>query len=101
MSRQQRRILGTSKFNAMSMIIISAAAFAVAPAFAQLQAPAKPAAGSEAAMAAFERADANKDGKLSKEESQSLPAIAERFDALDKDKDGALSKEEFAEATKS
>ena len=46
--------------------------------------------------AAFTRADANADGKLSRDEAQRLPAIALRFDELDKDRDGFLSLEEFA-----
>jgi Ca2+-binding EF-hand superfamily protein len=45
--------------------------------------------------AAFKRADANQDGKLSREESATIPAIAEKFDQLDKDKDGFLSLAEF------
>jgi len=44
----------------------------------------------------FGRADANGDGKVSKEEAAKLPAIASRFDELDKNKDGVLSIEEFA-----
>jgi Ca2+-binding EF-hand superfamily protein len=48
-----------------------------------------------AGEAAFKRADANGDGKLSKEEAARLPAIAAKFDELDKDKDGALSMAEF------
>ena len=44
---------------------------------------------------AFMRADADGDGKLTKQEAQRLPAIAAKFDAIDKDKDGALSQLEF------
>jgi hypothetical protein len=99
-SMSKRQMIDARRFNALSIAIISATAFAVAPAFAQMQAPAKPAASSDAATAAFERADKNTDGKLSKEEAAAMPAIAEKFDTLDKDKDGALSKEEFMEGTK-
>jgi EF hand len=60
---------------------------ATAPAAAQAPAPAE---------AAFKRADANSDGKLSKDEAARLPAIAARFDELDRDKDGFLSMVEFA-----
>jgi EF hand len=64
---------------------------AALPAQAQSAAP----AGKEAAEAAFKRADANGDGKLSKDEAARLPEIAARFDELDKDKDGALSMAEY------
>lgn len=65
-----------------------------ASAFAQ---DAKPmAAPSEAAQAAFKRADANGDGKLSKEEAARLPGIAEKFDALDKEGKGFLTISDFA-----
>lgn len=46
--------------------------------------------------AAFSKADANADGKLSKDEAVKLPAISAKFDALDKNKDGALDLAEFA-----
>jgi Ca2+-binding EF-hand superfamily protein len=46
--------------------------------------------------ASFTRADANSDGKLSKDEVARLPAIASQFDELDKNKDGLLSLDEFA-----
>jgi EF hand len=63
------------------------------------QAAAPTAAGKSDAAAAFKRADANGDGKLSKEGTASLPAIAARFDDFDKDKDGFLSMDEFMAAT--
>lgn len=44
----------------------------------------------------FTKFDKNHDGKLSRDESQSLPAVAGRFDTLDKDKDGFLSLDEFS-----
>ena len=50
----------------------------------------------EAIEAAFARADTNGDGKLSREEAQRFPEIANRFDALDLDHDGYLSLAEFA-----
>ncbi len=49
-----------------------------------------------AAEAAFTKADANGDGKVTKDEAAKLPPIATKFDALDKDKDGALTLAEFA-----
>ncbi|MCJ0765592.1 EF-hand domain-containing protein [Variovorax terrae] len=50
--------------------------------------------------AAFARADANKDGKISREEAQRFPAVAQRFDQVDLDHDGALSRAEFDQALK-
>ena len=52
------------------------------------------------ADAAFAKADANRDGKLSKEEAAAVPAIAAKFDQLDKDKKGYLTPEEFAAGSK-
>ena len=81
------------------------AGFAFA-AMAQTQAPAKtqgkpPAAelsakDKAAVETSFGRADANGDGKMSKEDAVKLPAIATKFDELDKNRDGFLSIEEFA-----
>jgi Ca2+-binding EF-hand superfamily protein len=51
-----------------------------------------------AIAAAFKRADANGDGKMSKEESARLPEVQAKFDELDKDKDGSLSLAEFTAA---
>ena len=119
-AKRSRRIkLDTSKFNAVSIAIISAAALPFGPVhaettYAQMTAPAKPAAptapapaGNTAAspdnakaMEAFTRADKNKDGKLSKEEAESLPAVAQRFESIDLDKDGFISKVEFSDALK-
>jgi Ca2+-binding EF-hand superfamily protein len=49
-----------------------------------------------APQAAFKKADKNSDGKLSRDEVSSLPAIATKFDDLDKNKDGALDMSEFS-----
>lgn len=55
-------------------------------------------AAQQRASAAFERADANGDGRLSREEAQRLPAVAERFDEFDTDGDHMLSRQEFERA---
>ena len=60
-----------------------------------------PKAAPTATSAAFERADANRDGKLSAQEADTLPAIGARFEQLDKDRDGFLSREEFDEGAQS
>ncbi|WP_394697289.1 hypothetical protein [Pseudoxanthomonas japonensis] len=44
----------------------------------------------------FAAMDANKDGRLSRDEMKDKGRFAERFDALDTNKDGFLSKEELA-----
>ena len=79
--------------------LLAAALFSIAlAAGAQMPNKAEPSAKDKAAMeAAFAKADANSDGKLSKEEAAMYPAIAVRFDELDKNKDGALSLAEFAD----
>jgi len=48
--------------------------------------------------AAFTKADANTDGKLSKDEAAKMPAISAKFDELDKNKDGQLTLDEFTSA---
>ena len=53
------------------------------------------------ATAAFDRADANADGKLSPQEAATLPAIGNRFQQLDTDRDGSLSHTEFDKGAKS
>lgn len=71
-----------------------------AAALAQTAAPAPDAKARMAVEAAFTKADANGDGRVSKDEASKLPEIAARFDMLDKDKDGALTLAEFAAAYK-
>lgn len=50
---------------------------------------------SKAATTAFNRADADKDGKLTEKEATQLPAISQRFKQLDTDGNGSLSPTEF------
>jgi hypothetical protein len=45
--------------------------------------------------AAFKRADANGDGKVSQAEAARMPAIAEKFAQNDRNGDGALDQAEF------
>ncbi len=70
----------------------------------QVQAQDKPAQAAKPAdaspRAAFMRADANADGKLSATEAAAMPDIATNFVALDTDKDGALTPSEFMVAYK-
>lgn len=81
----------------LAALVSSLALLTFAGAAAAQQAmPANPAKDRAATEAAFGRADANADGKLSKEEAAKLPAISAKFDDLDKNKDGALTLDEFA-----
>jgi EF hand len=57
------------------------------------------AAGVEAA--AFARADKDRDGRLSRAESEQLPMVQQRFDQIDVNKDNFLSREEFDKGTRS
>jgi len=83
-------------FSSLPVLLAGAALTA----YAQTKAPSaeQPAAAQDKAVieASFTRADANSDGKLTKEEAAKLPAVASKFDEMDKNKDGALSLEEFS-----
>ena len=78
------------------LLITTACAGLALSVSAQTKQPAPDAKGRMAAEAAFTKADANADGKLTRDEAAKLPAIAAKFDELDKNKDGALSVEEFS-----
>lgn len=67
---------------------------------AQTTTPAPDAKARMAIEAAFAKADANGDGKITKDEAAKMPEIAAKFDMLDTDKDGSLSLAEFAAAYK-
>lgn len=95
-------------------LIVSAAAFTIlattSALWAQAVAPATPAApnmgasaGSQQAkplsaeelVAAFTKADVNKDSKLSRQEADNVPGLAARFDQIDANADKFVSKVEF------
>jgi hypothetical protein len=48
--------------------------------------------------AAFNRADANKDGKLDRQEAEHLPAVAQRFEQIDTNHDTFISLAELTKA---
>jgi hypothetical protein len=48
--------------------------------------------------AAFNRADANKDGKLDRQEAEHLPAVAQRFEQIDANHDTFISLAELTKA---
>ncbi len=49
----------------------------------------------EKGKAAFEKADADHDGTLTKEEAAAMPRVAKNFDAIDTDHDGTVSMDEI------
>ena len=48
--------------------------------------------------AAFNRADVNRDGKLSRAETEHFPMVAQRFEQIDSNHDSFISREEFNKA---
>jgi hypothetical protein len=48
--------------------------------------------------AAFQRADTNRDGKLSRQETERFPALLPRFEQIDSNGDHFLSPDEFSRA---
>jgi hypothetical protein len=106
----QRRFT-IKNFEAKSVALFGGLLVVASVATAQVTAPKAPAAAGTTPAAAsggadpkmmevFDRADKNGDGKLSKAEAESLPAVSQRFDQIDTDKDGSISKKEFEEAVK-
>lgn len=71
---------------------------------ATVQAPAAagthPGLRSPSLEAAFRRADSNSDGRLSRQETEHFPMLAERFDQIDRDRDRHLSRQEFQRAAR-
>lgn len=83
---------------ALAVAALTAAAFGVQAQTTQPTPGATDAKGTDALAAAFKRADANQDSKLTREEAARIPAVADKFDSYDKDKDGQLSMEELSSA---
>lgn len=48
--------------------------------------------------AAFRRADSNRDGQLSRQETERFPALVQRFEQADSNRDHFLSPDEFSQA---
>jgi hypothetical protein len=99
-----------SSFDARSVMLFAAitvgggfAQAQPAPSTARLNAPvnatspasAKVNGASEKKHPAFEAADADRDGKLTRDETKQLAALKRGFDRFDTDKDGTISYAEF------
>jgi Ca2+-binding EF-hand superfamily protein len=50
--------------------------------------------------AAFNKADTDNDGTLTRDEAKSMPRVAKKFDAIDADKDGTVSLDEIRASMK-
>ena len=48
----------------------------------------------------FDKADANHDGVLTREEAKKMPMLPKHFDEVDANKDGKVTREEMYAATK-
>ena len=53
---------------------------------------------SQDVQAAFQRADSNRDGQLSRQETERFPALVQRFEQVDSNGDHFLSADEFKQA---
>ncbi len=82
---------------AISILTTTAAVWAQSPAPAMDAAPAKAMSTAEL-VAAFVKADANKDGKLSKQEAEGVPGLVAKFETIDTDGDKFVSRAEFDKA---
>ncbi len=78
----------------------TAPAMGATPPAAEKPAAAEKPMSSKDMAAAFTKADANKDGKLDKAESEGVPGLAARFEQIDADGDKMVSKAEFEKAIK-
>jgi hypothetical protein len=48
--------------------------------------------------AAFNRADADRDGRLSRKEAEHFPMLSQRFESIDTNRDSFISRDEFNQA---
>ncbi|WP_295852600.1 hypothetical protein [uncultured Xylophilus sp.] len=88
-------------FDARSVLLFSLLTFGIAAALHAQPASAAQAAGTPDVGAVFQRADADRDGRLSRSEADYLPTVARYFDRIDTDRDGSISLQELTAAVKS
>lgn len=86
----------TVVLRARQMMALTLASFALSG--ASMSAPSRGPDPSPQVEQRFQKADVDRNGRLSKSEAAAIPEIAARFDELDKDRDGSLSFEEFLSA---
>lgn len=91
-----------ASFEARSVALLAAWTLGAASAAMAQNLPAPPSVAPSDAetSAAFNRADSNGDGQLSRAEAATLPSVAANFDQIDRNGDGRISAEEFAQAMK-
>ena len=73
-------------------LMLSVAALACVPAFAQDQ---PQAAADDPVSSIFSQLDTNKDGRISAEEAQASSVVSRSFQKADANGDGAITREEF------
>lgn len=91
-------------FKTRKLMLGTAAAIVLTTTAAWAQTGAAPAMADKAMtakdmMAAFTKADINKDGKLDIVEAENVPGLVARFKQVDTDGDGMVSRAEFEKAT--
>lgn len=91
--------------NAKFVALLLASACALAGmAYAQDAAPANPAPAVDSAAptrhahVTFKQADANHDGKLTRDEAQAMPWVYKHFDEIDSNHDGYITRDELRAA---
>ncbi len=83
---------------AAALLATNAQAQTAEPATAASAATAAPRYAAKELERAFSFMDANKNGKISREEAAGFRGVAKHFDEADSNKDNALSREEFENA---
>lgn len=105
-SARPARVQARIPFDARSVMLFATLSLGVAllahaqPGPAAVRTPPAATAPSPAAATAFERADTDHDGLLSRSEAEALPTVAQYFDRIDTNRDGAVSLQELGDAVR-